>query len=131
MAQFRQVKTDDPVLTQVQQNISSVVDELSKLQGLAVVSPVTGTYRVSGAEDVIVADPSNGPVTVLLLDPAAKAKILTIKRTSSTSQHKVLVRCGKDSATIDGAKVLELTQAYQRVTVVSDSRSYLVLSGTA
>lgn len=126
MAQFRPVPTDDPVLKQIQDSISSAVNELSREQGLSVIPVSAGTYRVTGSEDVLVCDTSNGQITVLLLNPKAKSKVLTIKKTGQ-GFNKVLVRSGDDSSTIDGQRQYELSQAYAKVTVVSDGRVYLVI----
>jgi hypothetical protein len=105
MADFKQIKTNDPDLTRVQQNIAVALAAIPGETEPNFVTTSDSQYRITGEETHVFVDASARAVSVVL--PAATSAPI-IKRIDS-SGHKVTVQA-VDSALIDGAATFTLAK---------------------
>lgn len=94
---FKQVKTADPDLTRVQQNVATAFDGLPSAKADKFVTTRGPQYRITGEETHVFVDASANPVTVVL-PPTGAAPI--IKRIDSGAQPAAIQAA--DRALIDG-----------------------------
>jgi hypothetical protein len=105
MADFKDIKTDDPDLTRVQQNVKTAFAALPAATDLNFVTTSGPQYRIDGTETHVFVDASSRAVSVVL--PASDVAPI-IKRIDSSAQ-KVTVQA-IDEALIDGAKTFTLAK---------------------
>lgn len=130
---FKTVPTDDPVVRQLQENITSLANAIPTSSSPVVVS-VSKDYQVTGQEDVVHVNSQSGPVTITLKSPSSKLRPVTIKQVnlqgSKTKVNPVTIVSSDGSKTIAGAASLALDDTGTgSVTLTSDNSQHWPTSG--
>lgn len=105
MADFKDIKTDDPDLSRVQQNVKAAFAAIPGTTEPSFVTTSEAQYRITGEETHVFVDASARAVSVVL--PAATSAPI-IKRIDESAQ-KVTVQAA-DGALIDGAATFTLAK---------------------
>ncbi len=88
-------------------------------------STKTGTYGITGSDDVILADATSAGFTVTLPTAVGVTKQFAIKKIDSSSN---IVTVGTTSSqTIDGSTTAQIKVRYASITVVSDNANWNVV----
>lgn len=130
---FKTVPTDDPVVRQLQENITSLANAIPTPSSPVIVS-VNKDYQITGQEDVVHVNAQAGPVTITLKSPSSKLKPVTIKQVnlqgSKTTVNPVTIVSSDGSKTIAGVASLALDNTGTgSVTLTSDNSQHWPTSG--
>jgi hypothetical protein len=93
MGKFNPIKVDsDTVSVEIFNRLQAAIQDAfaaSDVQPIQV-HPVTGQYKITDADQVLIADPQGGPVTVILSVPGKRQQV-TVMNSSGTSNNPVTV----------------------------------------
>ena len=130
---FKTVPTDDPVMRQVQENVSALAKAIPTSTPPVVVT-VTSDYQVKGTEDVVHVNAQAGPIKITLPSPSSGSRPVTIKQVNlqgaKTKVNQVTVVSANGSATIAGSPSLALdTTGTGSVSLTSDDLQHWPTAG--